>query len=163
MGKGERREDGEEGGEGRGESGEVEREREENERRDDRNEEGRDIAAAAKLFHKYGSTLDFYAQKNVRVIVAGRYSNMGAAIIASSATSLPSSHIIASPCLVAQRVKSAIACKLGLNTADVEQVCLCVCVCVCVPVCMCACVDFLLCVCSCVYGGNVQERTRSLM
>ena len=54
--------------------------------------------------------------------MAGRYSNMAAAVIASSASSLPPSHIIASSCLAVQRAKSAIAGKLGLNTADIEQV-----------------------------------------
>ena len=91
-----------------------------------------ELATAATLYHKYGRTLDFCAQKEVRVIVSGRYSNVGAAIIARSAPSLPPSHIIAAPCLTAQRAKSAIAGKLGLNAADVEQVMWCVCVCACV-------------------------------
>ena len=81
-----------------------------------------DLAEAVALYHKCGATLDFYAQKSVRVIVSGRLSNLGASVIARSASSLSPSHIVASPCLAEQRSKSIIAGKLGLNAADVEQV-----------------------------------------
>ena len=81
-----------------------------------------DLLAAASLYHKYGATLNFCAQKDVRVVVAGCYANAGAAVIARSAPSLPPGLIIAAPCLAARQAQSAIAGKLGLNTADIEQV-----------------------------------------
>ena len=80
------------------------------------------LEEAATLYQKYGATLDFCAQKSVRVIVSGRLSNLGAAVIARTASSIPRTNIIATPCLVEQRSKSIIARKLRLNAADVEQV-----------------------------------------
>lgn len=82
----------------------------------------RELMEPAVLYHKYGAMLDFCAQKSVRVIVSGRLSNLGAAIIARSASSIPSSNIVASPCLTEQRTKSIIAERLKLNSADIEQV-----------------------------------------
>ena len=80
------------------------------------------LVKAVTLYRKYGRTLDFCSQKSVRVIVSGRFSNLGAAIIARSATSIPRTNIIAAPCLTEQRAKSIIARRLKLNTADIEQV-----------------------------------------
>ena len=80
------------------------------------------LDSMAVLYHKYGATLGFCAQKEVRVIVSGCHSNLGAAVISRSAPSLPPGHIIATPCRTVQRAKSTVACKLGLNSADIEQV-----------------------------------------
>ena len=82
-----------------------------------------ELAHAASLYLKYGATLDFCAQKEVRVIVAGCYANTGAAILARSAPSLPSTQIIAAPSLAERQARSIIGTRLGLNTADIQQVC----------------------------------------
>lgn len=82
-----------------------------------------ELASAASLYHKYGATLDFCAQKEVRVIVAGCYANTGAAILARSAPSLPSTQIIAASSLAERQARSVIGTRLGLNTADIQQVC----------------------------------------
>ena len=96
---------------------------------------GSGLTEAASLYNHYGAVLDFCADKSVKVIVSGRFSNLGAAVISRSAPSIPPAHIVAAACLVEQRAKSAIALRLTINTADVKQVwrlSVYVCVCVCV-------------------------------
>ena len=90
------------------------------------------LTEAADLYHRYGATLDFCAEKSVRVVVCGPFSNLGASIIARSASSLSPGHIVAAPCLAELQARSFIASRLGLNTADIEQVCVFVCLCVCI-------------------------------
>ncbi|CAI8057484.1 Putative malate dehydrogenase 1B, partial [Geodia barretti] len=97
--------------------------KEEGEEKPGASETSSHLEEAATLYQKYGATLDFCAQKSVRVIVSGRLSNLGAAVIARTASSIPRTNIIAAPSLVEQRSKSVVAGKLRLNAADVEQVC----------------------------------------
>ena len=96
--------------------------KEEGEEKPGASETSSHLEEAATLYQKYGATLDFCAQKSVRVIVSGRLSNLGAAVIARMASSIPRTNIIAAPSLVEQRSKSVVAGKLRLNAADVEQV-----------------------------------------
>lgn len=81
-----------------------------------------DLAEAATLYQKYGRTIDFCSQKDVRVIVNGRFSNLGTATISRYVTSISPGHIVAASCLTELRVKSVIAFKLGLNAGSIEQV-----------------------------------------
>ena len=124
----EKEEENKEEGEKKEEKNKDEREKEEKqvvvvkEDKTESNLQARELMEPAVLYHKYGAMLDFCAQKSVRVIVSGQLSNLGAAIIACSASSIPSSNIVASPCLTEQRAKSIIADRLKLNSADIEQV-----------------------------------------
>ena len=83
-----------------------------------------DLCSAASLYVKYGAALDIYAHKEVRVIVAGRFGNVGAALLSRFAPSLPSAHIISAASQAEQNARSIIATTLGVNTADVRQVCI---------------------------------------
>ena len=83
-----------------------------------------EIVAAAELYHKYGATIDFCSQKDIRVIVCGRYANTGAAMMAKAVSSIDRNNFIASPCLAEQQAKSIIAAQLSLNAADISQVAL---------------------------------------
>ena len=83
-----------------------------------------DLASAASLYVKYAAALDFFAHKEAQVIVAGRYGNVGAALLSRFAPSLPSAHIISAASQAEQYARSIIATTLGLNTADVRQVCI---------------------------------------
>lgn len=84
--------------------------------------EQKELLSAATLYHQYGQILDACTSKEVRVVVVGQYANTGAAIIARCAPSLSTAHIIAAPCRAERHARTAIASKLGLNTADVVQV-----------------------------------------
>ena len=81
-----------------------------------------ELAEAARLYHIYGATMDFCSQKDVQVIVCGRYANTGAALMANAVSSIDKSSFIASPCLAEQQAKSIIASKVKLNGADIAQV-----------------------------------------
>ena len=80
------------------------------------------MTSAAQLYHCYASTIDFCSQKDVRVIVCGRYANTGAALMASAVSSINKSNFIASSCLAELQARSIIASKLTLNGADISQV-----------------------------------------
>ena len=110
------------------------------------------LTEAADLYHRYGATLDFCAEKSVRVVVCGPFSNLGASIIARSASSLSPGHIVAAPCLAELQARSFIASRLGLNTADIEQVCVFVCVYI-------HSLYSAVIVCRCVFGGGVRVGT----
>ena len=81
-----------------------------------------ELAEAAHLYHCYGATMDFCSQKDVRVIVCGRYANIGAALMANAVSSIDKTNFIATPCLAEQQAKAIIASKIELNGADISQV-----------------------------------------
>ena len=81
-----------------------------------------ELASAARLYHCYGATVDFCSQKDVRVIVCGRYANTGTALMARAVSSIDKSNFIASSCLAEQQARAIIANKLCLNAADIEKV-----------------------------------------
>jgi malate/lactate dehydrogenase len=81
-----------------------------------------ELAAAAQLYHCYGATMDFCSQKDVQVVVCGRYANTGAALMANVVSSIDKSNFIAAPCLAEQQAKAIIASKVELNGADIAQV-----------------------------------------
>ena len=81
-----------------------------------------DLTTAAALYQRYAALLDFHAQKSVRVIVAGRYGNTGASLMAKFASSLQPGNFVASSSLAEQQARSILAGKLGLNPSKVEQV-----------------------------------------
>ena len=81
-----------------------------------------ELAEAARLYHCYGATMDFCSQKDVQVVVCGRYANTGAALMANAVSSIAKTNFIAAPCLVEQQAKSIIASKVELNGADIAQV-----------------------------------------
>ena len=83
-----------------------------------------ELVSAARLYHCYGATMDFASQKDIRVIVCGRYANTGAALMAKAVSSIDKSNFIASPCLAEHQAKAIIANKLSLNGADISQVAL---------------------------------------
>lgn len=88
--------------------------------------------SVVQRYHDYATTLDFSARKDVNIVVSGCHGNLGAAIIAKFASSIPRSKVIAAPCLVEQQAKAILAHKLHLNGSDIKQVGLVLCVCVCV-------------------------------
>ena len=73
-------------------------------------------------YHQYATTLDFCAQKDVKVILSGKYANTGAAIMAKAVTSIPRTSFVACPLLAEAQARSILAQKLNINTADVRQV-----------------------------------------
>ena len=85
-------------------------------------EEGSELASAAIRYHQYATTLDFYAQKEVKVIISGKYANSGAAIMAKAVTSIPGTSFVACPSLAENQARSILAQKLHLNSSDVRQV-----------------------------------------
>lgn len=85
-------------------------------------EQSSELASAAIRYHQYATTLDFYAQKEVKVIVSGEYANSGAAIMAKAVTSIPRTNFVACPSLAENQARSILAQKLHLNSSDVRQV-----------------------------------------
>ena len=85
-------------------------------------EENRELASSALRYHQYATTLDFCGQKDVKVILSGKYANTGAAIMARAVTSIPRTSFVASPSLVEAQARSILAQRLDVNTADVRQV-----------------------------------------
>ena len=85
-------------------------------------EKNRELASSALCYHQYATTLDFCAQKDVKVILSGKYANTGAAIMAKAVTSIPRTSFVASPSLVEAQARSILAQRLDVNTADVRQV-----------------------------------------
>ena len=81
-----------------------------------------ELAAAARLYHCYGATIDFCSQKDIRVVVCGRYGNTGAALMANAVSSIDKTNFIATPCLAEHQAKAIIASKVELNGADIAQV-----------------------------------------
>lgn len=85
-------------------------------------EQSSELASAAIRYHQYATTLDFYAQKEVKVIVSGKYANSGAAIMAKAVTSIPITNFVACPSLAENQARSILAQKLHLNSSDVRQI-----------------------------------------
>ena len=81
-----------------------------------------ELASSALRYHQYATTLDFCAQKDVKVILSGKYANTGAAIMAKAVTSIPKTSFVACPSLAEAQARSILAQKLNTNTADVRQV-----------------------------------------
>ena len=81
-----------------------------------------ELAAAARLYHCYGATMDFCSQKDIQVVVCGRYGNTGAALMANAVSSINKANFIAAPSLAEQQAKAIIASKVELNRADIAQV-----------------------------------------
>ena len=85
-------------------------------------EKNRELASSALRYHQYATTLDFCAQKDIKVILSGKYANTGAAIMAKAVTSIPRTSFVACPSLVEAQARSILAQRLDVNTADVRQV-----------------------------------------
>ena len=85
-------------------------------------EQNTELASSALRYHQYATTLDFCAQKDVKVILSGKYANTGAAIMAKAVTSIPRTSFVACPSLAEAQARSILAQKLNINTADVRQV-----------------------------------------
>ena len=81
-----------------------------------------ELASSVLRYHQYATTLDFCAQKDVKVILSGKYANTGAAIMAKAVTSIPRTSFVACPLLAEAQARSILAQKLNINTADVRQV-----------------------------------------
>lgn len=80
-----------------------------------------DVGAVAELYHRYAATMDFCSEKDVRVIVCGRYANTGAAVMSRAVSSIDKANFIASPCLAEQQAKAIVARHLSLNGADISH------------------------------------------
>ena len=85
-------------------------------------EKNGELASSALRYHQYATTLDFCAQKDIKVILSGKYANTGAAIMAKAITSIPRTSFVACPSLVEAQARSILAQRLDVNTADVRQV-----------------------------------------
>ena len=80
------------------------------------------IRDAAIKYDLYGGILDYAAQKDVRVIIVGQWSNTGAALMARRVTSIDKANFIASSTLAQSQACSVLAGKLGVASADVQHV-----------------------------------------
>ena len=81
-----------------------------------------ELHLAATTFDQYAGLLDYLAQKDVKVIIVGPYSNTGAALMSRRVSSIDKKNFIASSCLAESQASSILAGKLGVATADVHQV-----------------------------------------
>ena len=84
--------------------------------------EGNTTRSVVQSYHDYATAIDFSTRKDVNIVVSGCHGNLGAAIIAKFASSIPRSKVIAAPCLVEQQAKAILAHKLHLNGSDIQQV-----------------------------------------
>ncbi len=79
------------------------------------------LTAVVNQFREYTKALENAASKDVKVVVSGCFANSGAGIMAASASTLPSSSFVASPCLAESQMKAVIASRLHLNGSDIMQ------------------------------------------
>lgn len=86
------------------------------------NQENVELAAAARMYHHYAVVMDYGSQKNVHVVIAGRYSNTAAALMARTVSSIDGQCFLASSALAEQQASSILASKLNVSPADVQQV-----------------------------------------
>lgn len=72
------------------------------------------LHSAALLYHSYASALNACTADtiNLKVIVAGKFANTGAAIIARA---LPEKSVVAAPCLAEEQAKAVVSRRLGLK------------------------------------------------
>ena len=80
------------------------------------------LSAAARKYHHYAMVMDYTAQKDVHVVVTGRYSNTAVSLMAKAASSLEDQCFLASSALAEQQASSILASKLNVSPADVKQV-----------------------------------------
>ena len=79
------------------------------------------LTAVVSQFHEYGRALESAASKDVKVLVSGCFANTGVGIMAKSASTLPPSCFVASPCLAESQMKAILANRLHLNNSDIMQ------------------------------------------
>lgn len=80
------------------------------------------LASAALIYQKYAQTLDYVANKDVKVVVSGCFANTGVGVMADCVSSLSPSAFIADPCLAESQAKAVLANKLKLNSSDISKV-----------------------------------------
>ena len=80
------------------------------------------LREAAMKYDMYGGLLDYVAQKNVRVIIVGQFSNTGAALMSRRVSSIDKKNFVSSSSLVESQASSVLASKLGVATSDIKQV-----------------------------------------
>ena len=92
---------------------------------EEKEEDGVDDALlhkAATKYELYGGILDYAAQKDVRVVIVGQFSNTGAALMAKRVSSIDKKNFISSSSLAERQASSILAAKLGVAAADVQRV-----------------------------------------
>lgn len=81
----------------------------------------KEVVSAATLFHKYTSSLELAAKKDVKVVVSGCFANTGAAVMATMSP-LPPSSFVASPCLAESQARAVLGNRLKLNSSNIQKV-----------------------------------------
>ena len=85
-------------------------------------QENETLVAAAQMYHHYAMVMDYCAQKDVRVVITGRYSNTAVSLMANTTSSLEGQCFLASSALAERQAGSILASKLSVSPADVQQV-----------------------------------------
>ncbi|CAH1407049.1 unnamed protein product [Nezara viridula] len=80
------------------------------------------LSANVKIFKEQGEALDKYAKKTVKVLVVGNPANTNALMCAKYAPSIPKKNFSAMTRLDHNRAQAALAQKLGVGVADVQNV-----------------------------------------
>lgn len=83
------------------------------------------LKEASSLYHKYGRILDFCGNKALRVIVSGRYAEIGVAVLAKTATSFAANRFTAPSELASNQAKAIIASRLNINPSQIQNVIVC--------------------------------------
>ena len=80
------------------------------------------VSEAAVMYYRYAAMMDYCSQKDVKVVVIGRHSNTGAAIMVQTVSSISKTSFVASPFHAMQQARSILAGKLNVKSSDVEKV-----------------------------------------
>ena len=81
-----------------------------------------ELLEAARVYVKYASTIDFCSQKDIKVLLCGKYAHIGIAVMAMVAQTITPGNFVGSSSLAEQKTKALIAKKLSLNGSDVKGV-----------------------------------------
>ena len=80
---------------------------------------------ASSLYHRYAQILDFCGNKALRVVISGRYAEIGVAVLAKTATSFAANRFTAPSELASYQAKAIIASRLNVNPSKIENVIIC--------------------------------------
>ena len=81
-----------------------------------------ELSEIAQRYSKYAGILDYSADKDVRVVLIGPYSNTGAGIMSKFVSSIDRKNFISSSSLAEHQASTILATKMNTTTADVTHV-----------------------------------------
>ena len=81
-----------------------------------------ELSEIAQRYSKYAGILDYSADKDVRVVLIGPYSNTGAGIMSKFVSSIDRKNFISSSSLAEHQASTILVTKMNTTTADVAHV-----------------------------------------